>query len=270
MPRRDPRNGGRPGWLYPLRKAAARPRARLVVFPYAAAGATSLRPVLTGLSDEVELLGVALPGRERRFSEPPASRLGDIVDAVTAELAAGEPVPTSVFGHCMGASMALVLALTHPDLVRGAVVSAHNPPGAPRPASPRMGDADIVDFLESAGNTAPELLADTFWRNKLLELFRSDAALGEQASELIEAGSLVQDLLVLGGTDDPYVGADGLEAWAARTSGRCDVLVLPGDHFFVIDPPNIPVITRALGDLVLGAPASTGGERGGSPRVGRP
>ncbi|MGI5484764.1 thioesterase II family protein [Streptomyces lavendofoliae] len=270
MPRRDPQNGARPSWLYPLRKAAGRPQARLVVFPYAAAGATALRPVLTGLADEVELLGVALPGRERRFSEPPASGLDEIVDAVAAELTVGEPVPTSVFGHCMGAGMAIVLALTHPDLVRGAVVGGRNPPGVPGSTSRPMDDADIVDFLESAGNTAPELLADVFWRNKLLELFRSDAELGEQASQVIQAGPFGQDLLVLGGADDPYVAPGGLDAWAARTSGRCDVLVLPGDHFFVIDPPNIPVITRALGDLVLGAPASTGGESGGSPRVGRP
>ncbi|MGW7302416.1 thioesterase II family protein [Streptomyces sp. NPDC054829] len=270
MPRRDPRSGGRPDWLYPLRKTAAQPRARLVVFPYAAAGATALRPVLTGLPDEIELLGVALPGRERRFSEPPASALDEIVDAVATELTAGEPVPTCVFGHCMGAGMALVLALAHPHLVRGAVVSGRNPPDVPRSTYRPMDDADIVGFLESAGNTAPELLADAFWRNKLLELFRSDAELGEQASQVIEAGPLGQDLLVLGGADDPYVSPGGLDSWAARTSGRCDVLVLPGDHFFVIDPPNIPVITRALGDLVLGAPASTGGERGGSPRVGRP
>ncbi|MGV9349073.1 thioesterase II family protein [Streptomyces spiralis] len=270
MPRRDLQNVGRPSWLYPLRKAAARPRARLVVFPYAAAGATALRPALTGLPDEVELLGVALPGRERRFSEPPANRLDEIVDAVAAELTAGEPVPTSVFGHCMGAGMALVLALTHPDLVWGAVVSGRNPPDVPRSTSLHMDDADIVEFLESAGNTAPELLADAFWRNKLLELFRSDAELGEQASQVIEAGPLSQDLLVLGGADDPYVDPGGLDAWEARTSGRCDILALPGNHFFVVDPLNIPVITRALGGLVLGAPASTGGESGGSPRVGRP
>ncbi|MFJ4685157.1 thioesterase II family protein [Streptomyces sp. NPDC088789] len=270
MPRREPRRRGRPEWLYPLRRAAGRPRARLVVFPYAAAGATALRPVLTGLPDEVELLGVALPGRERRFGEPPASGLDGIVDAVAAELAADPSVPTSVFGHCMGAGMALVLAQTHPRLVRGAVVSGRNPPGAPRSTSPDMDDADIIAFLESAGNTAPELLADAFWRDKLLELFRGDAALGEQASQVIGARPLGQDLLVLGGGDDPYVDPRGLSGWAARTSGRCEVLVLPGDHFFVIDPPNIPVITRALGDLVLDAPASTGGDSGGSPRVGRP
>ncbi|MFJ2110042.1 thioesterase II family protein [Streptomyces microflavus] len=270
MPRREPQTGGRSIWLYPLRKAAARPQARLIVFPYAAAGATALRPVLTGLADEVELLGVALPGRERRFSDPLANGLDEIVDAVGTELAAGELLPTSVFGHCMGAGMALVFAMAHRDLVGGAAVSGRNPPGVPTTTSPHLDDADIVDFLESAGNTAPELLADAFWRNRLLELFRSDSELGEQASQVIETGPLNQDLLVLGGADDPYVGPGGLDEWAGRTSGRCEVLVLPGDHFFVIDRPNIPIITRALGNLVLGAPASTGGESGGSARVGRP
>jgi pyochelin biosynthesis protein PchC len=269
MPRRDPPTRGRPDWLFPLRKVDASPRARLLVFPYAAAGPTALRPVLTGLPDQVELLGVALPGRERRFGEPPATALNEIVDAVATELAATEPLPTCVFGHCMGAALALVLALAQAQLCRGAVVSGCNPPGVRRSATPAMTDTEIIEFLDAAGNTAPQLLEDAFWRNKLIELFRSDAELGGQAAQVVEAGLLSQDLLVLGGAHDPYVDAGGLDAWAARTSGQCDVLVLPGDHFFVIDPRNIPVVASALGDLVAGAPVGAGGENGGSPRVGR-
>ncbi|MFD0631672.1 thioesterase domain-containing protein [Catenulispora yoronensis] len=129
-----------------------------------------------------------------------------------------------------------------------------------------------MEFLAAAGNTAPELLSDTFWREKLITLFRSDAALGTQAWRATADGVVLeQDLLVLGGTEDPYVDASLLPGWAACTTGRCEVLALPGDHFFVIDPPNIPAIARPLGDLVLGAPASsTGGDHGGSTRVGRP
>jgi len=265
MPRRDTPAG----WLFPLRRPGARPLARLLVFPYAAAGPTALRPVLTGLPDEIELLGVGLPGRERRFGEPPATVLTEVVDAVAAELATTAPLPTVVFGHCMGAGLALVLTLRRADLFVGTVVSGRNPPGARRSTPPTMADPDIVAFLDTAGNTAPQLLADTFWRTRLIELFRSDADLGEQAARIIEAGQLSQHLLVLGGADDPYVDAAGLTAWAAHTSGRCDVLVLPGDHFFVIDPSNISITTTALSDFVLGAPVSTGGENGGSPRVGR-
>lgn len=271
MPRRD-RPAAKPQWLSPLRRAeapAAPVRSRVVVLPYAAAGATALRPVLTGLPDDVELLGVALPGRERRFGEPPASSLEEIVDAVVAELAVREPVPTSLFGHCMGASMAVVLAMRHPELFAGLVVSGQDPPGGPWTTAD-LDDAGILEFLTAAGNTAPELLGDAFWRDKLITLFRSDAELGTQAARATAHDvALSQDLLVLGGAEDPYVEAARLPGWKARTSGRCDVLVLPGDHFFVIDPPNIPVIARPLGDLVLGAPASsTGGDHGGSARVG--
>ena len=273
MPRRD-RTAAKPEWLSPLRRAegvrgVVPVRSRLVVLPYAAAGATALRPVLSGLPDDVELLGVALPGRERRFGEPPAGSLEEIVDAVVAELVAREPVPTSLFGHCMGASMAVVLALRHPELFGGLVVSGQDPPGGPWTTSD-LDDAGIVEFLTAAGNTAPELLSDAFWREKLITLFRSDAEIGTQASRATAAGvALSQDLLVLGGAEDPYVDAGPLSGWAACTTGRCEVLVLPGDHFFVLDPSNIPVIARPLGDLVLGAPASnTGGDHGGSTRVG--
>ncbi|MFD0631671.1 thioesterase II family protein [Catenulispora yoronensis] len=128
MPRRD-RPAAKPEWLSPLRRAGGPVRSRLVVVPYAAAGATALRPVLTGLPEDVELLGVSLPGRERRFGEPPAGSIEEIVEPVVAELTAREPVPTTLFGHCMGASLAVVLALRHPELFGGLVVSGQDPPG---------------------------------------------------------------------------------------------------------------------------------------------
>src|SRR5262249_12328818 len=40
-------------------------------------------------------------------------------------------------------------------------------------------------------------------------------------------------ILALGGRDDPRASAADLEAWRAYTRAQFEVLVLPGDHFFI-------------------------------------
>jgi surfactin synthase thioesterase subunit len=250
--------GKKPDWLFPLRKAASNPSARLLVFPYAAAGASALRPLMTRLPESVELLGVALPGRERRFGEPPATSHVEIVQAVAGELAAREPLPAYLFGHSMGASLALALALMEPELCQGVVVSGRKPTGVTMSSVLGMADDEIVSFLGAVGNTAPQLLKDIFWQDRLIQLFRSDTALNVQTSQAIESGLVSQHLIVLGGTDDPYVDPRGLDAWAQRTSGGCDVMVFPGNHFFLLDPSNLPAIASVLGSGICGLAEPSG------------
>ncbi|RAG87121.1 thioesterase [Streptacidiphilus pinicola] len=238
-----------PQWLFPMRKQrgdAPPAEARLLVLPYAAAGAASLRPLVAGLPPEIEVLGVSLPGRERRFSEPPVTGHDEIVAAVTRELAAREPLPTWLFGHSMGASLALACALAAPELCHGVVTSARKPGGLALESLRGLDDEAIVGFFGSVGNTAPKLLEDPFWRARLIELFRSDIALDEEVSTVIEDAPLHLPVLALGGADDPYVPAAELSAWERRTTGDCRVVVLPGAHFYLLDPANREAVQDAL------------------------
>lgn len=243
-----------PDWIYPLRKAGGEPDARLLVFPYAAAGASSLRPLLTGLPARIELLGVSLPGRERRFGEPPSTDHEQIVAEVVADLARRDRRTTYLFGHSMGASLALALAVAAPDLVDGVVISAREPTGTALEAILGLTDDQIVEFLGAAGGTAPKLLADDFWRRRLLDLYRSDVRLDDTTSRAVQRHRLRQHLVVLGGADDPWVAPGRLAGWAARTTGRCGVRVLPGEHFYLLDPANFPAIVDTL-DTAIVAPA---------------
>ncbi|HLI76208.1 MAG TPA: alpha/beta fold hydrolase [Acidobacteriaceae bacterium] len=235
-----------PQWLFSLRRTTAIPDLRLLVFPFAAAGATALRPLMMQLPDSVEVLGVALPGRERRFGEPPRTSHPEIVAAVGEELADREPMPTYAFGHSMGAGLVLALALMKPDLCLGVVISGRKPTGRPLGAVQSMTDDEVVAFLGAAGNTSRQLLKEPFWRAKLIALFRSDMALNERVLQATESGTLSQHLLVVGGDRDQYVDAGGLPAWDQRTTGRCDVRVFPGNHFFLLDPENLTPLAEAI------------------------
>ncbi|QMU77045.1 thioesterase [Streptacidiphilus sp. PB12-B1b] len=240
----------KPDWIFPLRKTGGDPSARLLVFPYAAAGPSSLRPLVTRLPDAVEVVGVALPGRERRFGEPPATTLDEVVDGVATALAGRERLPTYLLGHSMGAGLALALALAEPDACTGIVMSGRKPLGVALGSLQGLDDDEVVSFLTAVGSTNPQLLGDAYWRNHLIQLFRHDTELDVQASKVIESERLSQRLLALGGADDPYVDPGDLEPWSDRTNGSCEVMIFPGDHFFLLDPANRPAVAQALADFI--------------------
>src|ERR1700677_5026076 len=92
-------------WLvrYP---APGIPALRLFCFPYAGAGASVYRAWAAGLPG-FEVCAVQLPGREDRYCEPPIPRMDYLIDALTDGLRTSLDSPFAVFGHSMGAIVAL-------------------------------------------------------------------------------------------------------------------------------------------------------------------
>jgi surfactin synthase thioesterase subunit len=243
----------KPQWILPLRKSTASSESRLLVFPYAASGASALRPVATLLDDSVEVLGAMLPGRERRFGESPRTSVPEVIRELAADLRGRPALPTYLLGHSLGASLALAFAVTEPDLCDGLVASSRLPDIRISEDVVGRTDQEILDFLGSAGNTKSELLSDPYWRGRLVELFREDARLDAEAQVFGRGRPLERDVLVLGGADDPYVDASRLGAWAARTTGRCRVEVLPGGHFYIAEPRNTATVAGLCQDFLRSA-----------------
>jgi pyochelin biosynthesis protein PchC len=237
-------------WLFPLRRGGEQFSSRLLVFPYAAAGPTALRPLLTRLPASVQILGVALPGRERRFEESPEITLAELVRGVTGDLGALGGPPTVLFGHSLGAALAVALAVAAPEICSGVIVSGRVPNGAGLGDLRAMADEQIASFLAAVGNTSGHLLADPFWRARLVRLFRQDTELDVDASRAAGSGTLRAPILALGGTADPYVRPGDLRAWAGRTGGPCRVEVFPGEHFFLLDPANHAPIAAVLTEFL--------------------
>lgn len=234
-------------WLSPLRRQRSIAfSARILVFPYAAGGATSMRPLVSGLPASVDLVGVTLPGRERRFAESLTVRISEIIAGVCGGLADMDVLPTYFLGHSMGANLALAVALSTPASCAGLIVSGRMPRrGIAEPES-CTSVGDPLALLVAMGNTNPELLEDPFWRKRLARLLRHDCELDIEATLLTDTGRLHHPILALGGTDDPFVNANELSLWANRTSSHCEVRVFPGDHFYLFDPVNRSQIEQAV------------------------
>ncbi|WP_063748893.1 thioesterase II family protein [Streptomyces sp. NRRL B-24484] len=224
-------------WTGHLRPAT-HSRSRLVVFPHAGAGPRTYARLLSGLPGDVELIGVTLPGRERRADETPTGPLAAAVQGIGSELAALPPLPTLYWGHSMGSLLAVTVAAHRPGPCAGLVLTA----GIPGP--------DALDFAVPLDS--PEGLELMFTRHRL-PLRALDTGSGHSTADYVLAHDLVLarsallgldgvrlglPLTAYAGADDPLVPASTLPGWRDFTTGGFRSRTLAGGHFFPFLPSN--------------------------------
>ncbi|HEY1571924.1 MAG TPA: alpha/beta fold hydrolase [Pseudonocardiaceae bacterium] len=224
-------------WLSLLRPGRRGPLRRAIVVPHAGAGPNALAPMWECLPDDIEVVGVTLPGRERRFAERASSVGGDpnvVISGVLRDIRQLRPVPTVLFGHSMGAAIAAALADLEPGWFDSLVVSAY--PTGPSEAVPDPAEhrRRLLDLVEKAGGTPAEVMASPVWQNHLLDVLGSDLALANGFAGR-ELGRLRVPLTVLHGGDDPLVGPTEPAVWAARVAAGVRFRTLPGGHFYLLD-----------------------------------
>jgi surfactin synthase thioesterase subunit len=219
-------------WTASLRPVDAPARRRLVVFPHAGSGPNAYLPLLTPLPEDVEVLGVTLPGRERRVDEPCTDDIGYIIDSITVELLQRPPLPTVLFGHSLGAQLAFGIATAHPELCSTLAISAQMPPAEFQLPDRPNGRPDVDVFLRGA-DVPPELLEDPQTRDWLSALLASDLSLSQQAAQRYRASVVNVPLLVLGGDDDPLVSSARLRGWREHAGSDVRTRTFSGGHFYL-------------------------------------
>ncbi|MGX5184217.1 thioesterase II family protein [Streptomyces avermitilis] len=233
-------------WLSPLRRPTPRPEARIVVIPHSGAGPNALLPLVKHIPAPFEVVGVTLPGRERRFVEAPEISPDDLLGGIARELAALPSLPTVLFGHSLGGSIAFALSVTDPGSCSALVISAQLPCGS-QIERPREWDEDaLTRVLQRGGGTPAEMLNDPAWRDHTLRLLRADLTLGGQLALRNAQMRVAHPLTVLGGEQDLLVPAERLGAWAERADTAVDSRVLPGGHFYLLDDANREAVAEAV------------------------
>lgn len=239
-----------------LRPVTVPPRGRVVVLPHAGAGPNALLPLLGLLPPDLELVGTTLPGRERRFAEPFAAVAADpdgLVRAVLDELAARPALPTTLFGHSMGAALAGLAAQRAPGAFTAVVLSSYPLPGTPAELAGRWSEERLLRVLEAGGGTPAEVLANPAWRRHVLDLLRADLTLAVRLVHAGFAGPLAVPLVVLDGDSDLLVGPPDHDVWRFRAGAGLRRRVLPGGHFHLLDPRNRDAV---VAELVGAGPAA--------------
>jgi len=233
-------------WWSLLRRASDQPaRVRLLVAPHAGAGPGTLRSLASDLPLDVEVLGLSLPGRERRFSEPPGASLTDVRDSLD-EVAARAPLPTVVFGHSFGALLAVHIASALGAQCHGVVVSGQVAGARKRWTDSIRTDEELLSVLGMAGATTLEVLDDADVRRSLLTALGADLRLGAQAAADL-AGVIVDAPIYVVTADADAVMPDGNPGhWRTHTRNECEVVTIHGGHFALLGEAGSAAVRDVL------------------------
>jgi len=243
-------------WLWlPAPKPHA--RIRLFCFPNAGSGASAFRewPIL--LPDDIEVVGLQLPGRENRYGEPMLNRLDDVLQAIWEVIIGMADRPFFFFGHSMGALIAFELTrlLQRKGLPTPfhLVVSGRRAPQMPRRDAPLhlMDDDAFLQKIIEFNGTPKELQQNIESMRLFIPLLRNDFALSENYS-CDDFTPITCPLTALGGDADIDVSEIDLAAWSIVAGSHFDYALLPGDHFF-IHPSKRRLLERLRSIAVRGA-----------------
>ena len=267
-PARDP-------WLLTLSEAD-RPRARVVCMAGMGGTTGSFQALAADVRDQVgedvEVLGIQLPGREDRVHEPEATDPMVVADQVAASLAADDSTPVLLVGHSQGAWLAWEVAHRWagrpgaPD--HAMVVACSLPPSEPVSAELAAlttgltgadGDGTVdrrtVDLLRTV---LPEaVVAEDELLHDYLVRLRADAVLATQHQDVVAGttrGPLDISVRAVAGTEDPLLPDGSMEVWGDRTTGAFELATIAGTHAAPLDNPAAMAVevAGALRDLLGG------------------
>jgi surfactin synthase thioesterase subunit len=201
----------------------------------------------------VELCPVQIPGREARLAEPSFTDCALLIKEMTSALAGYMDMPYAIFGHSMGALLALDLArslrsagLPEPSCL---FVSGRNATHVPMKHGSihQMPDEEFLEALATRYGGLPQEILDT---PELLELYlpilRADLTLLE-THRYRALAPLGCPIVALSGKDDRNVSVNGLEAWGEQTTAEFETKWFEGGHFYLTDPSRTELLDF-LGD----------------------
>lgn len=210
---------------------------KLFCFPHAGGGAGSYRPWKPKLGELCDVACVQYPGHESRRSERLATSLAELVETLASELKPAMARPFALFGHSMGAIVAFELArflrnAGHAGPLALIVSGARAPqyrlnhqPG-PDPSA-----EEFLAQLQRLGGLPAEVESNQRLMDSVLPALAADAALYRRYSYTPES-PLDIPILALGGTSDPQVSSEHLNAWREQTTVQFELQQFEGGHFY--------------------------------------
>lgn len=235
---------------------------RLFCFTHAGGRASLFRPWVDRLPRSIEVSAVQLPGRERRFNEPPMTSADAIVEAVTPAILSLQDRPFALFGHSMGSLLAFELARALE--ARGTppahlFVSGRRAPDAAAietPVHQMPDDAFVAEVNRRYGSIPAELLEHPDLMALLLPVLRADMAVVE-TYQYRSGRPLSCGLSVFGGGRDSRAPLADLAAWQRQAAQPIALRQFEGGHFYFSDASGLgPLLDNIHATLVPTTPVS--------------
>lgn len=223
-------------WVFPKpRRASA--RLRIFCLPFAGGGAGSFLGWDKQLPADIEVLPIHLPGRERRFCDPPCDEAAALIEQLLPALQPLLPPVYVLFGHSMGTIIAYELAQRLQSVGRPPAYLLVSAAGAPHLAPRRrpihaLPPGEFRAALSDMGGTPPEVLANDDILAAVEPTLRADFKLAETYRPC-HAPLLDCPVRAYGGAADPHVSTEDLDAWAEVTTAPFGSRLFPGGHFYM-------------------------------------
>jgi medium-chain acyl-[acyl-carrier-protein] hydrolase len=211
---------------------------RLFCFPYAGGGTLLFQHWARSLPYTVDVCPIQLPGRGKRWHEPPYTGLLPLVRAIAQGLLPYLDRPFAFYGHSMGAMISFELARLlrregKPQPVH-LFVSSSDAPHVGSAVQPiyDLPEPELMDELRRLNGTPKAAFEHPELMQLLLPLIRADFAVC-QTYVYSDEPPLDCTISVFGGTQDPDVSRDSLVQWRRQTTSAFSLQMLEGDHFFL-------------------------------------
>lgn len=224
-----------------LKSLAARPmaRVRLICIPFAGAGVVGFRPWAKLLPPHAEAYVVQLPGREDTIAEAPLIDWGAMRRALIDAVSSLPALPTTIFGHSLGAVIGLDLArwlqLTSPGSITHLFVSGRPWPGyetSPVIGDSEQSDAELLRSLDQQYGSLATSLSYPEIRDVAMPALRADLQL-LHSYRYTAAAPLACPLTAFRGSIDPTTTPENVNAWRQESTGQFRIVELEGNHFFI-------------------------------------
>jgi surfactin synthase thioesterase subunit len=216
------------------------PALRLIVFHHAGGSGAVYFPLTNGLPADWDLLLVDLPGRGRRHRTPPIEDMDSLITVATADILPWADAPLALFGHSMGAVVAVEVARSLQ--VRGRSAAWLGVSGQPAPAylgrdglpSADSSDEQLLAALGEMGGIPDRIDDVPTFRDRFVRLVRSDLRAVESYRPAPARPRLTAPITVFGAIDDPLAPPAALAAWTAESAGRLRRRSFAGGHFYFL------------------------------------
>lgn len=233
-------------WL--SRQVSENPAYRIICFPHAGGTASFFRNWGKSLPT-FEVYSVCYPGRAGRIEEPQPIDIRKVAQEVAKAVEPLKALPLILFGHSMGAAVALETARALET--KGVEVAHLFASGSRNGLLPKKeiyieeDDTSLCKHLVEMGGTDSEAVNDPMFLELVLPSIRADGKMFNEYDMRLEPNLRCSVTIIYGDVDNH---AD-IRPWKTITSGILNEKCVPGGHFYLItDPPYklIMNVTEAI------------------------
>jgi surfactin synthase thioesterase subunit len=220
------------------------PAIRLVVFHHAGGSAIAYYPLVHGIPVDWDLLLIDMPGRGRRHRSPALTDMESLADVATQDVLAWTTAPIALFGHSLGALVAVEVARRLQ--VRGLAPIWVGVSGRPWPGhdvedvehdlQSTVSDEQLMRVLSAGGGIPDRIDEVPQFRDRFLQVVRSDLRAVESYRPDPAREPLDVPLAAFAGDSDHLAPPAAVAAWVRETRAGFQVRFFSGGHFYFLGP----------------------------------